>query len=55
MPPRKKAAAVEATAAPEEDVSMAGVPADVEAEKVEAEDADPAILANDEQRISIVG
>ena len=54
MPPKKKAAA-EATAPvsapPEEDVSMGEVPAP---DDLEGEDANPAILANDEQRIRIV-
>jgi hypothetical protein len=54
MPPKKKAAAettAPVSAPPEEDVSMEEVPA---ADDLEGEDANPAILANDEQRIRIV-
>lgn len=49
MPSKKKAA--EAAAPPEEDVFMGEGPAD----SFEGEDADPAVLATDEQRIRIVG
>jgi hypothetical protein len=55
MPPKKKIAAAEEMTAQEEDVVMAEVPAGDVASEPEAEDADPAVLAHDEQRISIVG